>query len=63
MSTSPDTALTVQALQMAWELRGRPTGVMFHSDQVSHYTSRKIPADPVALPDKAKHESAGKLLG
>ena len=25
----------------AWELRGRPTGVMFHSDQGSHYTSRK----------------------
>ncbi|HGM7842838.1 TPA: integrase core domain-containing protein, partial [Serratia marcescens] len=34
-------ALTVKALQMAWELRGRPTGVMFHSDQGSHYTSRK----------------------
>ncbi|VEN50828.1 unnamed protein product [Callosobruchus maculatus] len=41
MSTSPDSALTVKALQMAWELRGRPTGVMFHSDQGSHYTSRK----------------------
>ena len=41
MSYSPDTELTVKALQMAWELRGRPTGVMFHSDQGSHYTSRK----------------------
>lgn len=41
MSTSPDSALTVKALQMAWELRGRPAGVMFHSDQGSHYTSRQ----------------------
>jgi putative transposase len=24
---------------MAYELRGRPSGVMFHSDQGSHYTS------------------------
>ncbi len=41
MSYSPDSELTVKALQMAWELRGRPEGVMFHSDQGSHYTSRK----------------------
>ena len=41
MSTTPDSALTVKALQMAWELRGRPAGVMFHSDQGSHFTSRK----------------------
>lgn len=41
MSFSPDSGLTVKALQMAWELRGRPEGVMFHSDQGSHYTSRK----------------------
>ena len=41
MSYSPDTELTAKALDMAWELRGRPTGVMFHSDQGSHYTSGK----------------------
>lgn len=41
MSTSPDSALTVKALQMTWEMRGRPTSVMFHSDQGSHYTSRQ----------------------
>lgn len=41
MSYSPDSDLTSKALQMAWELRGRPKGVMFHSDQGSHYTSRK----------------------
>ncbi len=26
---------------MAWELRGHPKPVMFHSDQGSHYTSRQ----------------------
>lgn len=41
MSFSPDSVLTGKALQMAWELRGRPGGVMFHSDQGSHYTSKK----------------------
>ncbi|WP_148127615.1 IS3 family transposase, partial [Candidatus Erwinia dacicola] len=41
MSTSPDSALTVKALQMAWELRGKPTDVAFHSDQGSPYTSRR----------------------
>ena len=42
MSFSPDTALTGKALQMAWELRAKPTGVMFHSDQGCHYTSKKF---------------------
>ena len=42
MSFSPNTELTVQALTMAYERRGKPKGVMFHSDQGSHYTSRKF---------------------
>ncbi|WP_370661057.1 IS3 family transposase [Psychrosphaera algicola] len=42
MSHSPDSELTVKALTMAYELRGRPENVMFHSDQGSHYTSRKF---------------------
>ncbi|EGR5064090.1 IS3 family transposase, partial [Vibrio cholerae] len=29
-----------KALTMAYESRGKPKGVMFHSDQGSHYTSR-----------------------
>ncbi|MGR5066712.1 IS3 family transposase [Photobacterium sp. DNB22_13_2] len=41
MSFSPDSKLTGKALSMAFESRGRPKGVMFHSDQGSHYTSRK----------------------
>lgn len=39
-STSPDSQLTVQALRMAYESRGRPKNVMFHSDQGCHYTSK-----------------------
>lgn len=41
ISLSPDTELTGKALSMAYEVRGRPAGVMFHSDQGCHYTSRK----------------------
>lgn len=38
-SDSPDSNLTCSALRMAFESRGRPKGVMFHSDQGCHYTS------------------------
>lgn len=41
-SDSPDSALTAKALQMAYESRGRPRGVMFHSDQGCHYTSKRF---------------------
>jgi putative transposase len=42
MSVSPDGVLTGHALSMAYEARGKPKGVMFHSDQGSHYSSRKF---------------------
>ncbi len=42
MSFSPDTTLTGKALAMAFESRGRPRNMMFHSDQGCHYTSRKF---------------------
>jgi putative transposase len=42
MSLSPNSELTSNALRMAYESRGRPKGVMFHSDQGSHYTSREF---------------------
>lgn len=41
LSLSPDSQLTGKALTMAYECRGKPQGVMFHSDQGSHYTSRR----------------------
>ncbi len=40
-SDSPDSELTCAALRMAHESRGKPKGVMFHSDQGCHYTSLK----------------------
>lgn len=40
LSLSPDSELTKSALIMAYEARGRPKGVLFHSDQGCHYTSK-----------------------
>jgi len=40
MSLSPDSQLTGKALSMAFESKGKPKEVMFHSDQGSHYTSK-----------------------
>lgn len=40
MSLSPDSTLTGRALSMAFELRSKPQGVLFHSDQGCHYTSQ-----------------------
>ena len=39
LSNSPDSALTTTALNRAYERRGQPQNVLFHSDQGSHYTS------------------------
>lgn len=41
-SYSPDSRLTGDALAMAFESRNHPQGVMFHSDQGQHYTSREF---------------------
>ena len=42
ISYSPNSQLTSNALSMAFESRGRPDNVMFHSDQGMHYTSLKF---------------------
>lgn len=39
-SKHPDSQLTAQALRMAYESRGRPKQLLFHSDQGCHYTSQ-----------------------
>jgi putative transposase len=39
LSDSPDSELTKKALSNAFVARGKPAGVMFHSDQGCHYTS------------------------
>ena len=36
VSDSPDSALTAKALQMAYQTRLKPSGVLFHSDQGTH---------------------------
>lgn len=40
MSDRPDADLAVKALDMAYQQRGSPSGVLFHSDQGSQYGSR-----------------------
>jgi putative transposase len=42
LSTRPDTSLVLKALDMAYETRGKPSGVMFHSDQGCQYSSQKF---------------------
>lgn len=39
ISHSPDSELTKRALRMAFESRGKPRKLLFHSDQGCHYTS------------------------
>ena len=40
LSNKPDAELAIKALDMAFEQRGRPKGLMFHSDQGCQYSSR-----------------------
>jgi len=42
MSHSPDSELTCKALSLAYQSRGKPNNLMFHSDQGCHYTSKKF---------------------
>ena len=41
LSANADTALVSSALRMAYETRGQPRDVMFHSDQGSQHTGLK----------------------
>ena len=42
LSESPNTELAIKALEHAYEQRGRPEGVMFHSDQGCQYSSLRF---------------------
>ncbi|UZE31052.1 IS3 family transposase [Pseudomonas asplenii] len=42
MSAKPDAERVIKALDRAYEMRGRPRGVLFHSDQGSPYGSRSF---------------------
>ncbi len=53
----------MKSLEMAWETRGKPGGVMFHSDQGKSLYEQAVSAVIVAIPDQAEYEPARKLLG
>ena len=42
LSEKPDADLVVKALEVAYEQRGKPQGLLFHSDQGSQYGSRNF---------------------
>jgi putative transposase len=42
LSNKPDADLVIKALDMTYEQRGRPQGLLFHSDQGSQYGSRQL---------------------
>ncbi|WP_154665203.1 IS3 family transposase [Pseudomonas fulva] len=42
LSEKPDADLVVKALDVAYEQRGKPQGLLFHSDQGSQYGSRQF---------------------
>lgn len=42
ISHKPDANLSIKALDRAYEQRGRPSGVLFHSDRGSQYVATKF---------------------
>jgi len=42
LSDKPDTDLTIKALDLAYEQRGKPEGILFHSDQGCQYGSLRF---------------------
>ncbi len=59
VSDSPDSELTSKALMMAYESRLKPKGVLFHSDQGTHYTSSHF-ADAVVVCEDMTHSMSRK---
>lgn len=57
VSNPADKELVTKALDDAWQRRGRPEGVMFHSDQGCQYTSLELTG--LALSNGAEHELPG----
>ena len=42
LSDRPDSELVIKALEHAWQRRGQPEGVLFHSDQGSQYGALRL---------------------
>lgn len=55
-STSPDTNLTCATLRTAYESRGQPKNIMFHSDQGCHYTSIQLRSGLTLAPNVAEEK-------
>ncbi len=62
MSFSPDSRLTMKALEMAWKPVVSPSGDVPQRSRQPLY-EQAVPAVTVAIPDQAEYESAWKLLG
>lgn len=64
MSLSQNSKLTMKALEMAWETRAKPVGVMFHSEQavIIQAVVPVVPAVTVGILGQVEHDSAWKLL-
>jgi putative transposase len=62
LSNKPDADLVIKALDMAYEQRGRPQGLQFHSDQGSQNGSRQF-RQRLWRYRMRQHEPSWKLLG
>ncbi|AGE28535.1 putative integrase [Pseudomonas poae RE*1-1-14] len=65
LSEKPDAELVIKALDMAYEQRGRPSDLLFHSDSKNVIAICKPTLSPtvVAIPHAPEHEPTRKLLG
>lgn len=62
LSNKPDADLVIKALDMAYEQRGRPKGLLFHSDQSSHIAAASF-ANSSGVIASAKAGAAANGLG
>jgi putative transposase len=49
MSDKPDAELAIKALEMAYQQRGCPSGVLFHSDRVANMAAGHVGNDCGAI--------------
>ena len=63
MSTSPDAELAAKALDMAYQQRGKPEGVIVPLGPGLPICQSPVPAATVAISDEAEHEPKRQLLG
>jgi len=62
LSFSPNSQLIGDALKVAFESRGEPKGVMFHSDQGCLLYQSTVQAILVALSNQTKHDRRATIF-